>query len=240
MCRKCFLLLTAPPGQYDQCALDSSTTLLYSHFFSEDSIVSQQNTAVRRSEVPGGASHPHKVHLLDLEMVLGAFCWYWLISLLKMLWDLTRPFVFPGIFFKFASNTFESFCALDRTTPGSQWAFGERSSGIEWSVTRPWLTLCMEEASQTFSHHLVQKAVATLRHECPSTSSATGPRTWEASVRVWIWIWAQPSGPRLLPSANGSRRWQRSWRRDLVPVVMNHRSALGLWTIIPNKLCKKW
>lgn len=164
-------------------------------------------------------------------MVLGASRWYWLISLLTMLWDLTRPFVFLGIFFKFASNTLESFCALYRTTPGSQWAFGESSSGIEWSVSRPWLTLCMEEASQTFSHHLVRRAVATLRHECPSTSSVTGPRTWEASVRVWIWIWAQPSGPRSLPSANGSRRLQRSSRRDLVPAVMNHRSALGLWTI---------
>lgn len=146
---------------------------------------------------------------MDLKVALRAFSWMMI----------SNPVAY------FTSNRqdlLQTLCAWDCRKPGSQWAFGVSSSGIEWSVTRPWLTLSMEEASQT-CHHLVLRARGPLRRECPWTSSATGPQTWEASAQVSIWIWAQRNGPRLSLSANGSRPWQRSWRRNPVSVLMNHR-----------------
>lgn len=133
------------------------------------------------------ATHPLKVHHMDLKMILRLLRWNMMSAstayftsndVVGSYWT----FWFTRIFF--FKDLLQTLFALDCAKPGSQWAFGENSSGIEWSVTRPWLTLSMEEASQTCCQHLVQRAAGPLRRERPSTSSATGPQTWEASVQV--------------------------------------------------------
>lgn len=133
------------------------------------------------------ATHPHKVHHMDLKMVLRPLRWnmmsgiYGLFHFQRCCGKLLDLLIYQDFFFK---DLLQTLFALDCAKLGSQWAFGENSSGIEWSVTRPWLTLSKEEASQTCCQHLVQRAAGPLRRERPSTSSATGPQTWEASVQV--------------------------------------------------------
>lgn len=90
-------------------------------------------------------------------------------------------------------------------------------------ATHPWDTPFMEEVSQTCCPHRVPRAWGPSRKDCPWKSSVAGHRIWGA----WVWgsisIWALWSGPHSWLSANGSRPWQRSWRRDIVLLMLSHR-----------------